>query len=120
MHLYARYAREQVMDRISIYRKSMDLVNALCLDRIGSFCYLLDMLSGGVHSASVEEVERVVRNLDKEGCITEIKREGVYEMCEACNGIWKRYLGREYQTSRMILVDRGQNAAMDVWCVPKG
>ncbi|KAK2155056.1 hypothetical protein LSH36_250g01031 [Paralvinella palmiformis] len=93
MHLYARYAREQVMDRISIYRKSMDLVNALCLDRIGSFCYLLDMLSGGVHSASVEEVERVVRNLDKEGCITEIKREGVYEMCEACNGIWKRYLG---------------------------
>jgi len=36
-------------------QESMDLGNVVCLERVGNYCYLRDMLSrgGGVNSASV-------------------------------------------------------------------
>jgi len=37
-------------------QENMDLDTAMYLDRVGKFCYLWDMLSGGVNSASVGRV----------------------------------------------------------------
>ena len=72
-------------------------MNGVCLDRVGKFCYLGDMLSGrvglGVNSALLvrvlcgwgkfRELSGILIS------VTVVKREGVCNMCEECNGLIK-------------------------------
>ena len=52
------------------------------------------LLSGG------RKVLRAVRDLDKEGCVIEVKRESVCDMREECIGVWKWNVGHECRADR--------------------
>ena len=63
------------------------------------------------------EAQRAVMDLDKKQYVIEVKRKGVCDMCEGCNGVWKWDLGHECRAERIIWADRDENAVLDVWCV---
>ena len=80
--------------------KSMNLGNGMRLENVGTFWYLGVMLNGGgvADSASVERVRcawrkfkelSAVRDLDEEGGVFKAEREGVYDVCEERDGVWK-------------------------------
>jgi len=55
--VYKVCEREEMMERISTnILENIDLGNGVLPNRVGQFCYLEDMLSGGANSASVTRV----------------------------------------------------------------
>ena len=76
--------------------ESMDLGNGVHLENVGKFCYLGDMHAewGWTSAARVRCARRKFKEFSgiltrKLGGVFKAEREGVCDVCEVCDGVWK-------------------------------
>ena len=54
----------------------------------------------GENARYIGKIQVAARDIDKEGCVIEVKQEVECGMCDEFNGVWKRDLGHKCRTDK--------------------